>query len=340
MTQEPAPELTVSPSRNIGLELLRVTEATALAAGRWIGSGRYTETHDSAARTAAIMLNRLFVDGLIVIGEEGRTGYDTPLSSGKSVGNGQGPAVDVLVDPIDGTSLVTKGYPGAISAVAIAPRGSIWCPFPAVYMEKVIVDRDTAAALVPETLDAPVAWTLALIARAKSKPVRDLDVVVLERDRHAELVQEIRATGARVWFHQADTEGALLAAMAGKTADVALGIGGALETMLAACAVRALRGGMMARLAPQSTAEREALEEAGHDVNRIYTVQDLVSSDEVFLSATGVTRSDLFREVDFHGETADFDSLLIRGETGTRRFVHTEQFLSYSHLETEQPTGS
>ncbi len=314
-----------APSRNIGLDLLRVTEAAALAAGRWIGSGKYLETHQAATEAVIHALNEVEMDGYIVIGEEGRLGRSSLLSSGARVGMGQGPEVDVVVDPIDGTKLVVRGYPGAISVVAVAPRGAIWSPYPAVYIDKIVVDREAAAALVPEVMDAPAAWTLALIARVKGKSVRDLDVVVLDRPRHGDLIEEVRTTGAHVWLRQADAEGALLAATVGTNVDVVMGIGGASEAVLAACAVKALGGGMLARLAPQNHAEQAALMEAGLDTRRIWTVDEMVQGNDVFVAATGITRSDLLHEVDFHGQKAQLHSLLIRAKTGTRRFVQTEQ---------------
>ncbi|MCA9941119.1 MAG: fructose-bisphosphatase class II [Anaerolineales bacterium] len=311
--------------RNIGLDLLRVTEAAALAAGRWVGSGKYLDTHRAAAEAAIHALNEVEMDGHIVIGEEGRLGTLSSLNSGSHVGTGSGPPLDVVVDPIDGTKLVVSGYPGAISTIAVAPRHTIWSPHPAAYVDKIVVDREAAEALVPEVMDAPAAWTLALIARVKGKSVRDLDVVVLDRPRHADLIEEIRATGARVWLRQADAEAALLAATVGTNIDVLMGIGGAAEAILAACAVKALHGGMLARLAPQSRAERDALVEAGLERKRIWSVAEMVRGDDVFVAATGITRSDLLHEVDFHGQVAHLHSLLIRARTGTRRFVQTEQ---------------
>ena len=185
------------PVRNIGLDLVRVTEVTALTAGRWLGLGDREGAHLAATEAMARALQSVDMDGCIVIGEEGRLGH-SPLDTGKKVGTGNGPAVDVMVDPIDGTELVVTGHMRAISVVSVAPRGSMWSPKPAVYMDKIVVDREAAAALVPECMDAPVAWTLALIARAKGKSVRDLQVIVLDRPRHGDLIHEIRAAGARV----------------------------------------------------------------------------------------------------------------------------------------------
>ncbi|MFQ5401221.1 MAG: fructose-bisphosphatase class II family protein [Anaerolineae bacterium] len=312
-------------SRNIGLDLVRVTETAALAAARWAGSGDYLATHRAVSRAMADALNTLDIDGRIVIGEEGLIGSDAPLCSGMQVGTGIGPAVDVVVDPIDGTALLIKGRPGAISVVGIGPRGSMWSPVPAVYMEKIVVDRKAAVSLVPECMDAPAGWTLALVARAKNKAVRDLGVIVLDRPRHYDLIEEIRYSGARVLLRdEGDAEGALLAATPGSGVDLLMGIGGASQGVIAACAVKAMGGAMLARLAPQDDQEREAIHLAGLDEHNIRTCHELVTSNEVFFSATGITHSRLLPALKFHSTYAETYSLLLRSETGTRRFIHAE----------------
>jgi fructose-1,6-bisphosphatase II len=268
------------------------------------------------------------MDGCIVIGEEGRLGEHTPLDSGQKVGTGNGPEMDVAVDPIDGTESVVRGYPGAISVVSVAPRGSMWAPSPAVYMEKIVVDREAANFLVPECMDAPAAWTLALVARAKNKAVRDLQVIVLDRPRHYDLIEEIRTAGARVLLRSdGDTAGALIAATLDVGADLLMGIGGVPEGVTAACAVKALGGGMLGRLAPQSDEERVALEAAGLDTKRILRCDELVSSNQIFFAATGVTDGVLLAGVEYHGRAARTHSLLIRCETGVRRMIHAEHTL-------------
>ncbi len=313
------------PIRNIGLDLVRVTEATALAAGRWLGLGNRKEAHRTATEAMAQALQIVDMDGYVVVGEEGRLGEHSPLDSGQRVGSGHGQEMDVLVDPIDGTESVVRGYPGAISVVSVAPRGSIWSPTPAVYMEKIIVDREAASFLVPECMDAPAAWTLALIARAKNKAVRDLQVIVLDRPRHHDLIEEIRTAGARVLLRSdGDTAGALIAATPGTGADVLMGIGGVPEGVAAACAVKAIRGGMLGRLAPQSEEERSAIEAAGLNVKQVLTCNELVSSGQIFFAATGVTDGPLLNGVEYHGREARAHSLLIRSETGVRRIIHTE----------------
>ena len=317
-----------TPSRNLGLDLVRVTEAAALSAGRWMGLGRRDEADQAAVEAMVEAFNTLDMDGLIVIGEEGKLSTHSLLDSGQRIGNGRGPETDVVADPIDGRNLLAQGHPDAISVAGIAPRGSMWAPTPAVYMDKIVVDRDVAAALVPECMDAPAAWTLALVARVKQKPVRDLVVFVLNRPRHQHLIDEIRAAGARAMLRtDGDVSGALLAATPGIGVDLLMGIGGAAEGVIAACAVKAMGGGMLGRLAPQSDAEREAIQAAGQDIKRILTCHELVSSDEVFFAATGITDGTLLSGVHYHGRRAETESLVLRCQTKTRRLIRAEHVL-------------
>lgn len=314
-------------SRNIGLDLVRITEASALAAGRWIGSGNYAAAHAAATEAMANMLMTLEIDGCIAIGEDRLIDGVAPLRERTVFGPGRLPC-DLAVDPIDGTRLLVEGKPGAISVVAVAPRHSIWSTGPAEYLDKIVVDRDAAPLLVPECMDAPAAWTLALIARAKKKAVRDLVVVVLQRVRHYELIEEIRATGARILLREeGDAEGALVAATPGTGVDVLMGVGGASQGALAACAVRALRGGMLARLAPQSAEEQAAVAQAGLDIKRVMTIDELVTGDDIFFAATGITDSSLLPGIAYQGGRAETHSLLIRAKTKTRRFIQAEHTL-------------
>ena len=314
-------------SRNSGLDLVRVTEAAALAAGRWIGSGNFSAAHAAATDAMANMLTALQIDGHIAIGEDRLIDGVAPLAAGIDFGAGL-MTCDMAVDPIDGTRLLVEGKPGAISVVAMAPRHSIQTIAPAEYLEKIVVDRDAAAVLVPECLSAPAAWTLALIARTKKKAVRDLVVVVLQRARHHDLIEEIRATGARVLLREeGDAEGALVAAMPGSGVDVLMGVGGAAQGGLAACAVRALHGAMLARVAPQSAEERAAVAQAGLSTERALTDNDLVASDDVLFAATGITDTSLLPGIAYRGSHAETHSLLIRSKTGTRRFIQAEHRL-------------
>ena len=324
--------------RNIGLELVRVTERTALAATRWIGSGNYDGTHLAADNAMLGALSAANIRGYIAIGEEMRVEGQALLRGGQVIGAVEDSEVDLAVDPIDGTNLLIKGRPGSISVMGLAPRGALVSLLPARYMDKIVVDRQAASALVPECMDAPAAWTLALVARVKGKAIRDLSVVVLARARHEDLIDEIRATGARIMLREeGDVAGALMSAMVGTEADILMGIGGASQGVMTACAVKALGGAMLARLSPQSREERKEIEAAGLDLKRIYTCSDLVQSNEIFFSATGITNSALLSGIRIEGNYAHIHSLLIRAETETRRFIHAERLLS--HFEDEQSSS-
>ncbi len=317
--------------RNLGLDLVRVTEATAIQAARWMGLGLRREADQAANDAMYHGLNSLDMNGYIVIGEESKSGLHSPLDSGNWVGNGKGPEMDVVLDPIDGTNLLVHGRTGAISAVAVAPRGAMWSPYPAVYMEKLVVDRDVAHALVKEALDAPAAWTLAMIARIKKKAIRDLVVFVLDRPRHQDLIEEIRMAGARVALRrEGDIAGSILAATPNSGIDVLMGVGGAAEGVMAACAVKALRGAMLARLAPQSAEEERLVLDAGLDVRRVMNQDELIRSEDVFFAATGVTEGMLLDGVQFAGGLAHTHSLVLRARTGTRRMIRAERLLQDS----------
>ncbi len=314
--------------RNAGFDLVRATEAAALVAGRWMGLGRRDAADEAAAAAMAQALHAMEMDGHIVIGEEGKLGRHSSLDTDQRVGTGAGPALDVVVDPIDGGRLLAQGLPGAIAVAAIAPRGSIRSLHPAVYMEKIVADRDVAHALVSECLDAPAAWVLALIARLKKKEIRDLVVFVLDRPRHAALIEEIRTAGARIMLRtDGDIAGALLAASAYSGVDLLLGIGGVPEGIIAACAIRSLGGAMLGRLAPQSDAERTACQAAGIDAAQVFTADDLAASHELFFAATGITDGPLLAGVRYQGNQAETHSLLLRCETHTRRQIYAEHLL-------------
>jgi fructose-1,6-bisphosphatase II len=316
--------------RNIGLDLVRVTEYVALAASRWIGSGDYKGAHLAADVAMHEALNRAKIRGFIAVGEEKRVEGQALLHGGQVIGEAKEAEVDLAVDPIDGTRLLIKGRSGAISVISLVPRGAMVSLLPARYMDKIVVDREAASVLVPECMDAPAAWTLALVARVKGIAVRDLSVIVLARARHQHLIDEIRSTGARIILREeGDVSGALKAALVDSGADILMGVGGASQGVLTASAVKALDGAMLARLAPQSREERDEIEAAGLDVKRIYTCSDLVETDDIFFSATGITDSSLLNGIKIRGNYAHIDSLLIRAETGVRRFIHAEQLLTH-----------
>ena len=316
-------------SPNLGLDLVRVTEAAALTAGRYMGLNKPDEADHYAAEAMADAFSYINIEGHVVVGEETKLGIHSPLDSGSIVGSGNGPVMDVVVDPVDGTRLLAMGHPDAIAVVGIAPRGSMWSPYPAVYMEKIVVDREAADVLVPECMSAPAAWTLALIARAKKKQIRDLVVFILDRPRHSHLIEEIRTAGARVMArNQGDIAGALMAVAQNVNIDVMMGVGGISEGVIAACAIKCLGGAMLGRLAPQTAEEKTAIEEAGLDTKRILTCDELVRGCDVFFAATGITDGTLLSGVRYHGDWAETESLVVRCQTGTRRVIHAEHRLT------------
>lgn len=282
-----------SPGRNLGLDLVRVTEAAALAAGRWMGRGQKEAGDGAAVRAMRLMLATVEMDG--------------------------------AVDPVEGTSLLAHGRPDAIAVIAVAPRATMWSPGPAFYMDKLCVGREAREAVGPTSLTAPVADTLKRIGDAKSKPVESLTVFVLDKPRHVDLIAEIRAAGARVLLRtDGDVAGALLAATPGSGVDVLMGIGGTPEGIIAACAVRALGGAMLGRLAPQKPGERAAVVGAGLVLDRVLTERDLVESDDVFFAATGITDGVLMPGVRYTKDGATTDSMVVRGRSGTQRMIHAE----------------
>lgn len=313
---------------NLGLDLARSTEAAARVAGRWMGLNKPVKADRAASQAMADALNSVEIDGVIVVGEEEKTGFSSPLCTRSKVGTGAGPALDLVLDPIDGRNLLAKGLSDAIAVAGAAPRGAMWSPKPAVYMEKIVVDKHVAASLVPECMEAPAAWTLALVARAMEKSVRDLVVFVLDRPRHRDLIDEIRTAGARVVTRsQGDIAGALLAASDQTSVDLLMGVGGVSEGVIAACAIKSLGGAMLARLAPQSEAESKAITGAGMSTERILTCEELVAGEKVFFAATGITSGALLSGVRYRGNKAQTESLVLRGETGTWRKIQAEHLL-------------
>lgn len=310
-------------SRNLGLDLVRVTEAAALAAGRWMGFGDPASANRAATEAMVSAINTLDIDGYVIIGKEYKVGDKFPLRTGQKVGSGAGEALDVLLDPIDGARILAKAHADAVSVIGATPRGRMLSLFPASYIEKIIVDGEAASALVPECMSAPAAWTLALVARVKKKSVRDLVVFMLDRPRHKDLIQEIRAAGARVLLRSdGDIAGALATATHNRV-DILMGVGGVPECMIAACAVKSLGGAMLSRLAPQSENERLAVEAAGLDARRIYTCDELIAGDEIFFVATGITDGVVLSGVSYQGDEGHTESLVLRCQTGSRRIIQS-----------------
>lgn len=306
--------------RNLGLELVRVTEAAAYAASRYMGRGDKNAVDGAAVDAMRNALEGVDMSGVVVIGE-GEKDEAPMLYVGEKVGNGLAPEVDVAVDPVDGTRLTAQGLPGAIAVVATADRGSMFSAPPGVYyMEKLAVSR--AAAKVID-LDAPIAENLERIARARDTRVGDLTVTVLDRPRHSEIITQVRTAGARIQLiTDGDVAAAIHAAMEDYLAtDVYIGIGGAPEAVLAAAALKCVSGQMLCRIWPRTDEERAKLQSDGVDLKRIYTVDDLVASDNVSFAATGITTGELLRGVRFGATGARTHSVMMRARTGTIRYI-------------------
>lgn len=311
----PRPE---APVKNLALELVRVTEAGALASARWLGKGDKNAGDQAAVDAMRLSFSSMDIRGTVIIGE-GEKDFAPMLFNGEAVGCGEGPAMDVAVDPVEGTNLLAYGRPNAISVVGMAPGGSMYNPGPSFYMQKLVVSAPARNAV---DLDAPVQDNLKNIAKALGKDVDDLIVFVLDKPRHQELIQEIRKTGARIQLHtDGDVSGALMAVDPRSEVDVMMGTGGTPEGVLAACAIRGLGGQIFARLDPQSFVEKEAIQEAGIDVRETLTVETLVKSDDVFFSATGISGGTFLRGVQYTGAGAITHSMVIRAKTGSLRYI-------------------
>ena len=314
--------------RNLGLELVHATEAAAITAGRWMGLGESHDADQQATESMYEQLNTIEFDGHVDVGEEAMVGWDSPLSSGRTVGTGEGPKLDIVVDPIDGRRLLAEGRAGAMAVAGAAPFGSMWSGAPAVYMEKIVVSELAADVLVPECMDAPAAWTLALVAREKEKRVEDLTVFVLERRRHSDLVAEIRAAGARVMLRSdGDIAGAVMSASTESGVDILMGVGGVPQGIIAACAVKSMGGAMLGRLAPQSDDEMQKIKEAEMDTHEIMDCDRMVASNQIYFAITGITDGPLLRGVQYRRDKAETESIVLRAETGTRRTIRADHLV-------------
>lgn len=318
------------PTRNLALELVRVTEAAALAAGRHVGRGNKEEADRAAVDAMRLMLNTIQMDGVVVIGE-GEKDEAPMLYNGERLGNGEPPLVDIAIDPIDGTRPTANGLPNAISTVALAPRGTMFNPGPIVYMDKIAVGPEARDAV---DINAPVADNLHNIAKAMGLDVDDLVVVVLDRPRHQQLIADIRKVGARInLIPDGDVAGALMTALPGTGVDVLMGVGGTPEGVLAACALRCTGGMIQGKLWPRTAEEKSLGEKLGYDFNKVLTIEELVSSEDVFFAATGITNGELLKGVDYFADGALTESVVMRGLTGTsRRIVATHRLTKLSPL--------
>lgn len=306
------------PTRNLALDLVRVTEAAALSAGRYMGRGDKNGADRAAVEAMRLVLNSIYVSAVIVIGE-GEKDHAPMLFNGERVGTGEGPEMDIAVDPIDGTRPVALGRSNAISTVAIAPRGTMFNPGPFVYMNKIAVGPQAKGQV---DIEAPVEHNLKAIARAKGEKVEDLTVVILDRPRHEELIAEVRRIGARIrLIPDGDVAGALMTSWPDSGIDALMGIGGTPEGVLSACGLRAMGGEIQGKLYARNEDELRRGREAGYDFEKVLRLNDLVSSEDVFFAATGVTDGELLDGVKYFGSGARTDSLVVRGLTGTVRQI-------------------
>lgn len=319
--------MSTAPDRNIGLELVRVTESAALAAAPWMGRNKKIEADGAAVDAMRLMLNTVEMDGVIVIGE-GEKDKAPMLFNGERIGNYNAgwevPKCDLAVDPIDGTRPLALGMPNSIAVVALAERGSMFFPGPIVYMDKLAVGPEAAGVI---DLNAPVATNLQAIAKAKGKSVTELVVVVLDRPRHEQLIAEIRATGARLkLITDGDVAPSIASCLPDTGVDAVMGAGGAPEAVVSASALKCLRGEIHARLYPRDEKEKKLAQELGYDTNRVYTSAELVTSDNVFFAATGITDGELLRGVHYSSQGATTESLAMRSSSGTiRRIIATHR---------------
>lgn len=313
------------PDRNLALDLVRVTESAALAAGRWVGRGDKNGADAVAVRAMRTMLSSVPIDGVVVIGE-GEKDNAPMLFNGERVGSQAGACFDVAVDPIDGTTLTAKGMPNAVAVLAASPRGTMYDPSAAFYMDKLVTGPAAAGAV---DINAPVADNVFAVAKAKGLNVEDLTVCMLDRPRHSALADQVRAAGARIKFiPDGDVAGAVMSARSGTGIDLLLGIGGTPEAVIAACAIKCLGGMFQGRLAPQSVSEENAALAAGLDLSRVFTADDLVAGEEAFFVLTGITDGELVDGVRYGPDWAITDSLVMRAHSGTIRRIRSEHSLT------------
>lgn len=306
------------PTRNLALELVRVTEAAALGAGRFMGRGDKIAADKAAVDGMRLVLNTIDMDGVIVIGE-GEKDEAPMLYNGEHLGTGMAPLVDIAVDPIDGTRPLAFGRHNSISTVALAPRGTMFNPGPFFYMNKIAVGQDAKDAI---DIEAPVEDNLRAIARAKGKDLDDLTLVILDRPRHEKLIAEVRRLGCRIrLIPDGDVAGAIMTAMPYTGIDALFGVGGTPEGVLAACAMRSAGGNIQGKLYPRNQEEIDQGIKMGYDVNKILTLDELVASEDTFFAATGITNGDLLRGVDYYPNGATTESIVMRGLTGTVRRI-------------------
>ena len=316
-----------APDRNLAMELVRVTESAALAAGQWVGRGQKEKGDGAAVDAMRQLINTVAMNGVVVIGE-GEKDEAPMLFNGEKVGNGQGPAVDIAGDPIDGTTLMAEGRPNSIAVLAAADRGSMYDPSAVFYMDKIAVGPEAAGKI---DIEAPVEHNIKAVAKAKGLRPEDVTVVVLDRPRHADMIRDIREAGAKVrLIGDGDVAGAVAAAQDTNSVDIMMGVGGTPEGVITACAMKCMGGEIQGKLHPRDEAEIKKALDAGHDLSRVLTTDDLVASDNCYFVATGVTNGDMLRGVAYRGNGAWTRSLVMRSKSGTIRRI--EAFHSLEKL--------
>jgi fructose-1,6-bisphosphatase II len=326
-----APTLSgTEPDRNLALELVRVTESAAMAAGRWIGRGDKNGADQAAVDGMRLMLDTVSMAGIVVIGE-GEKDEAPMLYNGEEIGSGIGPEVDVAVDPLEGTRLTAHGQPNAIATIACAERGTMFFPGAAVYMDKIACGPEAADAI---DINASPTDNVRAVADAKGVPATEVSVVVLDRDRHEELIGELREVGAKVLLiTDGDVAPAIAAAQPVTGVDLLMGIGGTPEGVLSAAAIKCVGGALQGKLWPRNDEERQELVDAGYDLDRVLTTDDLVGGENVFFAATGVTTGALLRGVRYEKRGAVTDSIVMRSRSGTvRRIEARHAFEKLEHL--------
>ncbi|MHC0432374.1 class II fructose-bisphosphatase [Streptomyces sp. O3] len=329
MTEHHLPsELEVSPEapdRNLALELVRVTEAAAMAAGRWVGRGEKNGADGAAVRAMRTLVHTVSMNGVVVIGE-GEKDEAPMLYNGERIGDGTGAEVDIAVDPIDGTTLTAKGQPNAIAVLAAADRGTMFDPSAVFYMDKLVTGPEAADYV---DINAPASVNIRRVAKAKNSAPEDVTVMILDRPRHEAIVKEIRETGARIQFiSDGDVAGSIMAVREGTGVDLLMGVGGTPEGIISACAIKCLGGTIQGKLWPKDEDEKQRAVDAGHDLDRVLYTDDLVSGENVFFVATGITDGELLRGVRYSSETATTQSLVMRSKSGTIRQIDSTHRLA------------
>lgn len=330
----PKTERGQTPDRNLAIELVRVTEAAALSAARWMGRGDKEGADQAAVDAMRLMVDTIDMDGTVVIGE-GEKDSAPMLFNGEAIGNGHPPIVDVAVDPIDGTTLTAKGQNGALSVVAIAERGTMFDPGPCVYMEKIAAGEEANGII---DIDASPSENLQRLSGVKRTDISDLTVIVLDRPRHEQIIKEVREAGARIkLISDGDVAAAIAAARDGSGVDLLLGTGGTPEGVIAAAALKCLGGVIQGRLWARDEEERDRAVQEGYDLDKVLTTDDLVAGQDVFFAATGITDGDLLKGIRYRGDSAVTTSIVMRSRSGTVRLIDAyhrlERLAEFSSIE-------